>query len=186
MSTVYLIRHGRTEANEKHLYCGSSDVPLSEAGIMELKKLTYRIKSAHFITSGMKRTEQTLQVLFGKVPHSREPRFREMDFGLFELRSYEEMKDDPAYQAWISGDNEANAAPGGESGVQMQKRAIEAFSELKETGRDVVIVTHGGVIAAIMAHLFPEENKNRYQWQPNPGCGYAVFQGRYVPITVTG
>ena len=182
MSAVYLIRHGMTEANEKHLYCGSSDLPLSETGVEELKKLTYRIENARFITSGMKRTEDTLEILFGKVPHSREPRFREMDFGLFELCSYEELKDDPAYQAWISGDNEAKAAPNGESGVQMQKRALEAFSELREDGQNVVVVTHGGVIAAIMAHLFPGENKNRYQWQPCPGHGYTVFQDRYLPM----
>ena len=185
MSAVYLNRHGRTEANEKHLYCGSSDFPLSVSGVEELKKLTYRIENARFITSGMKRTEDTLEVLFGKVPHSRDPRFREMDFGLFELRSYEEMKDDPAYQAWISGDNESKAAPGGESGAQMKIRALEAFSELREDGQNVVVITHGGVIAAIMAHLFPGENKNRYQWQPSPGHGYAVFQDSYLPLQFT-
>ena len=27
--TIYLIRHGKTEANEKHLYCGSTDLSLS-------------------------------------------------------------------------------------------------------------------------------------------------------------
>ena len=37
--TIYLIRHGKTEANEKHLYCGSTDLPLSEAGKEELCKL---------------------------------------------------------------------------------------------------------------------------------------------------
>ena len=30
--SIYLIRHGKTEANEKHLYCGSTDLPLSEKG----------------------------------------------------------------------------------------------------------------------------------------------------------
>ena len=182
MSAVFMIRHGKTEANEKHLYCGSTDIPLSEAGVEELKMMTYRIENARFITSGMKRTEETLEILFGAVSHSSEPRFREMDFGLFELHSYEELKDEPAYQAWISGDNEDKTAPCGESGVQMQKRALEAFSELREEGQNVVVITHGGVIAAIMAHLFPGENKNRYQWQPDPGHGYVVFHDRYQPM----
>ena len=35
-----------------------------------------------------------------------------------------------------------------------------------------------GVIAAIMAHLFPKEEKNRYQWQPSPGGGYVVDPGK--------
>ena len=39
--TVYLIRHGKTEANEKRLYCGSTDLPLSEKGREELNRLDY-------------------------------------------------------------------------------------------------------------------------------------------------
>ena len=35
---------------------------------------------------------------------------------------------------------------------------------------------------AVMAALFPEEGKNRYLWQPKPGYGYAIREGRYWPI----
>ena len=76
MSAVYLIRHGMTEANEKHLYCGSTDLPLSAAGAAALRTLHYEVKNAVFLTSGMQRTEQTLELLFGRVPHRREPRLR--------------------------------------------------------------------------------------------------------------
>lgn len=182
MSTVYLIRHGMTEANEKHLYCGSTDIPLSEAGIAALRELHYEIKNADFLTGGMQRTEQTLALLFGNVPHRQEPRFREMDFGSFEMHSYAVLKNDPSYQEWITGDNESKPTPNGESGKQMQKRALEAFFELYPPKRDTVIVTHGGVISAIMAHLFPQEAKTRYQWQPDPGHGYAITKNCYSPI----
>ena len=37
--TVYLIRHGKTEANEKRLYCGRTDLPLSEQGREEVRGL---------------------------------------------------------------------------------------------------------------------------------------------------
>lgn len=180
--TIYLIRHGKTEANEKHLYCGSTDLPLSAGGAEELQKMHYDIKTARFLTSGMKRTEQTLEILFGTVDHAVEPELREVDFGSFEMHSYEELKNDPAYQAWISGDNEANTPPGGESGNQMRQRVRKAFAAIQQSGQDTVIVTHGGVIAAIMADLFPEENKHRYQWQPKNGYGYAISGGHYRPI----
>ena len=101
--TVYLIRHGKTEANEKHLYCGSTDIPLSEAGRKELQAPHYAIENARFITSGMKRTDETLQILFGDVSFETEPRFREVDFGSFEMESYEDLKDRPDYQAWLTG-----------------------------------------------------------------------------------
>lgn len=177
--TIYLIRHGKTEANEKRLYCGSTDLPLSETGAAQLRRLSYEIKNARFLTSGMKRTNETLKILFGDVPYEEDPRFREMDFGIFEMRSYQELKDTPAYQAWLTGDNEANVPPEGESGLQMKRRVLEAFREIRE---DTVLLTHGGVIAAIMQHLFPEENKSRYDWQPQNGCGYIITGHTYKHI----
>ena len=182
MNTIYLIRHGMTRANRQHLYCGSSDLPLCPEGEAELLRLDYRVASARFLTSGMKRTEQTLALLFGEVPHEQVPAFREIDFGRFELHSYEELKDKPEYQAWISGDNHRNVPPGGESGEQMEARVLSAFRKLAQEDVPTVLVTHGGVIACIMAELFPEENKNRYQWQPKPGHGYAVHGGMYYSI----
>lgn len=184
MTTIYLIRHGRTEANERHLYCGSTDLPLSDAGEAELKQMHYSIENARFLTSGMKRTEQTLRLLFGDVPHEIDARFREVDFGCFEMHSYEELKDDPAYQTWITGDNERNVPPGGESGAQMTERVLDAFLELVNRGTDTVLIAHGGVIAAIMGALFPDEGKNRYQWQPRPGEGYALSGGTYRKIYI--
>ena len=85
--TIYLIRHGKTEANEQHLYCGSTDLSLSEAGRAELQNLHYEIQNVRFLTSGMKRTNETLQVLFGEVPYEADPRFREVDFGDFEMHA---------------------------------------------------------------------------------------------------
>ena len=178
--TIYLIRHGKTEANEKHLYCGSTDLSLSVAGREELQNIRYDIKHVRFITSGMKRTNETLQTLFGEVPYEIEPRFREVDFGIFEMHSYDELKDSHAYQAWLTGDNEANIPPQGESGEQMKARVLKAFSEIKE---DTCIITHGGVIAAIMEHLFPNEGKNRYEWQPRPGYGYVIHAGSYIILS---
>ena len=169
--TIYLIRHGKTEANEKHLYCGSTDLPLSNVGRAELERLQYDTKNVRFITSGMKRTDETLRILFGNVPFDIDPRFREVDFGIFEMHSYEDLKDTSEYQTWLTGDNESNIPPQGESGVQMKARVLEAFSAIKE---DTCIITHGGVIAAIMEHLFPNENKNRYEWQPKNGHGWIV------------
>ena len=177
--SIYLIRHGKTVANEQHLYCGSTDLPLSDGGREELHSMRYDITPERFVTSGMKRTDETLRILFGNVPFSVDSRFREVDFGAFEMKSYEILKDDPAYQIWLTGDNEANTPPGGESGVQMTRRVLEAFREIPD---GTALVTHGGVIAAIMASLFPADGKHRYQWQPRNGHGYEIRGGTYRPI----
>ena len=157
---ILLLRHGITEANEKHLYCGSTDLPLSPAGRAALRRQEMPAPGTRFITSGM----------------------REINFGDFEMKSYEMLKDDPAYQAWLTGDNEKNVPPNGESGEHMTRRALAAFVRVQKAGRDAVIVTHGGVIAAIMARLFPE-GKNRYEWQSPNGGGYVIEDGEYTPFS---
>lgn len=185
--TVYLIRHGKTIANEQHLYCGKTDLSLSEEGRNSLSQLHYPIpKSFRYISSGMRRANETLEILFPDTPFEILSDLREVDFGQFEIRSYEELKDDPAYLEWITGDNEANIPPEGESGEQMTLRTLAAFQHILDDSRDAVIVTHGGVIAALMAHLFPEEQKNRYQWQSPNGGGYCLTfhngTNHYSPI----
>lgn len=174
MKRAILLRHGVTEANRNHRYCGSTDLPLDEetlAAFLRTGQVYPDPTGYRILTSGMVRTEQTLRAIYGDLPHGQEPAFREMDFGLFENRSYENLKDDPAYQRWLTGNNEVNPCPGGESGAQMTDRVLTAWERLTE---DTLLVTHGGVIAALMAHLFPEESKNRYQWQPRPFGGYAI------------
>lgn len=180
MSTLYLIRHGKTEANLQHRYCGSTDLPLSEIGRRELSELHYGIKDVRFVVSGMRRTEETLKLLFGDVEYETEPAFREIDFGVFEMGRYEELKDREDYRAWLTGDNMRNVPPGGESGEQMTQRVLRALPQLLD--RDTVLITHGGVIAAIMDSLFPQEGKTRYEWQPVPGHGYAVTGKTYRTI----
>ena len=73
-----------------------------------------------------------------------------------------------------------NVPPNGESGHQMEKRILEALPELLT--QDTVLICHGGVIAALMEALFPEEQKNRYQWQPQPGHGYRIENGTWQRI----
>lgn len=175
MKQAILLRHGITEANLHRRYCGSTDLPL-EAGALAAFRAAKPVypdpTGFRILTSGMCRTEQTLQEIYGPIPHEIDPAFREIDFGIFENKSYEELKDHPAYQAWLAGDNEQNICPGGESGAQMAERVLRAWDGLQE---DTLLVSHGGVIACIMDHLFPDSKKSRYQWQPKPFCGYRLW-----------
>ena len=173
--TVYLLRHGRTLANEQHIYYGSTDLSLTDQSIAEISQSRNKYPKADtYYTSGMTRTEQTFACIYGDTPHTNVPALREIDFGDFEMKSYDALKDTPAYQEWISGDNHRNICPNGESGEQMTERVLAAFREICKKGENALIVTHGGVIAAIMSELFPEEDKNRFTWQPAPAGGYAI------------
>ena len=177
---IVLIRHGKTKANENSSYCGSTDLPLSEIGKSEIISMRSSgcypdISQYRVFTSGMKRTEETLACLYGDIQHETLPDMKEMDFGSFEMRNYSELRHDPEYVSWCSGDNQNKCTPGGESGRDMRDRVIACISQLRNDGQDVLIVTHGGPIAAVMDHYFPEEDKNRFQWQPEAGSGYILF-----------
>lgn len=186
MSRICLIRHGSTEASERHLYYGATDVPVSPGGVEEAGRLAAAggyppAEKRRIYTSGMLRTEQTLRLLYGEVPHTVLPDLAEMRFGIFEMRSYEEMKDDPAYQAWISGDFENNVCPGGESAAQFIARVTAAFRPLL-AGGDAIVICHGGVIAALMQDLFPGERENMYRWQPGMCRGYEIRAERGIAV----
>lgn len=180
MRKVYLIRHGTTEANEKRLYYGFSDVSLSERGRAELSGLKAKggypdISGCTVYISGMTRTRETLELLFPNTEYSVEENLREMNFGKFEMHSYEELRDDEEYQAWISGDYMSNVCPGGESGNMQCERAIKAFRDiLRKTQGDLLIISHSGTMTAIMQELFPNIGENRWHWQCSGGTGYSV------------
>ena len=175
---LILLRHGQTEANERRLYCGSSDPELSPAGREALLRLRAErpIDTTGLvrITSGMRRTDETMRILFDCAPDCTDFSLKEIDFGAFEGMDYERLKSVPEYQRWIADASGDLAPPGGESARAFRARVIAATERLTE---DSLIVTHGGVIAALMAHWFPEEARNRWDWQPDFGHGYEVSLG---------
>jgi len=182
---ICLIRHGKTGANERRLYCGATDEPLSESGIAALEQLarehTYpSLTGKALYTSGMKRADETLHILYGDKDHGIVPGMREMDFGAFEMHSYDELKENAEYIAWITDTTGNFICPGGESSAGFKKRVFAAFDALVADGRDALVVCHGGVISEIMARTFPEEGLNFYEWQPSAGCGYLLrFDGEH-------
>lgn len=184
MRQIILLRHGLTEAGERHLYCGSTDLPLSDRGIRDLQMRRrkgektpkgYPSLDGFFIcSSGMQRTRQTLFLLYGIRDAAVIKAFQEVDFGIFEMHSYAELKDRPVYQKWLREDPECVPAPEGESGRQMKERVIRTFHHLEEKKQKICLVSHGGPIACLMQDFFPEEARNRYEWQPPYGEGYWI------------
>ncbi|MCL2202434.1 MAG: histidine phosphatase family protein [Defluviitaleaceae bacterium] len=175
---IHLIRHGKTPANEQKLYCGATDLPLSDAGIIELVELKekgiYPKCADFYFTSGLMRTEQTLDLLYGSVPRVAIPQLAEFNFGSFEMKSYEMLKEQDDYQAWITDEAGGVSCPGGENRQDFTRRVLQGFEMLTEKWQgDLFVVCHGGVIVSIMAHLFPN-TKNFYEWQPQPGRGYSI------------
>ena len=178
---IHLIRHGKTIANEKRLYCGQTDLPLSEKGadeIMLLKNEGTYPAADMFFTSGLLRTEQIVDIIYGKVHKKAIPDISEYKFGVFEMKSYEELKEQEDYQAWITDETGDFQCPNGESKNQFNKRIVNGFNNILEEVRQIencsaFVSCHGGTIACIMEYLYPN-TQNFYEWQPKPGRGYTL------------
>ena len=66
---LYIMRHGRTEANEKGIYIGKTDYPLSAAGRNELldKLDEFDYPGVERVyTSPLKRCTETAEIIFTK------------------------------------------------------------------------------------------------------------------------
>ena len=173
-----MVRHAQTEGSLRELYYGASDIPALPESLAELHENANRYPTApRYYTSGLLRTEQTLRALYGDVPHTALPGLQEMNFGDFEMRGYNELKDDPAFQRWAA-DSEHNPCPNGESAPQTMARNRAAMDTVLAAGEDAVCVIHGGVIAGLMMHWF---GGLRVDWYRAPGTGYQVTFDGGVP-----
>lgn len=149
---VNFIRHGRTPSNEKHLYLSYTDESLSEEGKKELKKNSYPPCDIVF-TSGLKRCNETAKIIYEKNDIIEIADFLEIDFGIFELKSYEDLKENPDYIEWI--DKRGMIAPkGGESRPEFIKRLKRGFYKalsMSKEADEISLVVHGGTIMGIIS-----------------------------------
>lgn len=190
---LHLIRHGITNANEKKLYCGQSDIPLSLEGIRQIKELKKYIsypKGELYISSGLQRTVQTAGIIYNPDYLYNMAELQEINFGDFEMKSHEDLKDNPYYNSWIN-NVEQNRPPGGETKQEFLKRVLFGLDKIKELAKNnnvnnVVAVVHGGTIAVIMEEMFPNY-KSFYGWRPDNGRGYSLSfdssgKAKFVPV----
>lgn len=191
-SQIVLIRHGITEGNVRRLYYGATDVPLAEKGIQQLKEQAAAGiypdgEGAQFFTTGLGRTDQTLELIYGPQPHAVIEDLQEINFGDFEMKTYEELMAYEEYRDWINASNDTKAPPNGESIRHFNQRVRRGFEDLRarhsirslqlrhhEEDARSIVVCHGGTIASIMNLLWPGVHDNMYGWIPDPGHGYLL------------
>ena len=178
MNTIYLLRHSLTIANERHLYGGSTDSPLTEAGrkiALDTRDARPLPEAALYVSSGMARADETLQLLTGHAPGMTLPQLREMDFGAFEMRGYDELRFDPEYIRWIEDQTGEVCCPDGECRNAFRARVLAGGDRI--LGRPegtAIVVCHGGVIVNLMEAWFPDVARQFYEWQPAACRGYRI------------
>lgn len=191
MVTIYLIRHGRTLGNMQHRYVGRTDEPLCEDGIRQISAQK-QIYGRQFSTKGgcsplnkvyispMLRCKQTAELLFSGIEQEVIEDFREMDFGAFEYKNYEELNGDPRYQAFIDSGGQTDF-PEAETQAHFRGRVIRAFAQCVDhmlshqpqdaADRAYAFVVHGGTVMAIL-DAYAQPHRPYFDWQLPAGAGY--------------
>lgn len=166
----WLVRHGLTTWNLDRKYQGHSDTELLPGEASGLSSLRGRLSGVDFsgvYCSDLRRCRDTLEYLRPDLSASAryDRRLREMNFGEWEGRTYELLKDNPAYRAWID-HPQSVTPPGGEPWNDFERRVREIYEEFievtcrlndrdKNTPNPMLIVTHGGVISMLGMLLKP-------------------------------
>lgn len=172
---IILIRHAMTPGNSMKKYIGSTDEDISKDGIEALQKLLLQEKYPKIdvlYSSSMKRCLHTCKIIYENMQINVKENLKECDFGDFENKNYEELKEDPYYIKWLES-NGKGTFPGGENPDKFSKRVNEAFEEILEENSEnktVGIVCHGGTIMAILEKY--EENHLYFEWNCKNGLGY--------------
>lgn len=159
---IYLVRHGQTDWNTEHRIQGQRDVPLNGEGIAQAKARRPLFDGHHFdavITSPLSRAQDTAKLLTEGADvgaFKTDPRLMEYDFGARTgFQRYVENPDGTLSERF------KEAGPDEEDMDAFMKRIVDAVADAAAYPGDVLIVTHGAVLANLIRMFLGQKNTYR-------------------------
>ncbi|HEY4275118.1 MAG TPA: histidine phosphatase family protein [Rhizomicrobium sp.] len=161
--TLYLARHGETQANREKRFSGRLDTPLTDKGREQARALGDILKRAlgarpalAFVSSPLQRARTTMEIAREQLDlppdgYAIEPRIAEIDLGLWDQLTDKEARAlDPAAFDARAADKWHVCVPGGENYAQVAARAT-AWTDSLTT--DTFAVSHGA-LTRVLRGLF--------------------------------
>lgn len=158
---VYLMRHAETEANVRQILLGREDSPFTVAGEQQPVEVARHLRDralAYIYTSPMERAQRTAALVVATlgrpIPIETEWAIAEIDAGEYTGRTFAEVRQLIGRHVVLG----EFRYPDGESWPEVQERAVEFVLGLEARHRDaaVLLVTHAGVIAGLVADYLGE------------------------------
>mgnify|MGYP006277850767 FL=1 len=164
MTTVVVVRHGETEWNREGRIQGWAASPLNDRGRDQARAVGRHLADTYdldrIVASDLRRTRETTAMARegGEFP---EPEFtkgwRERSFGEFQGLTYEQVFGEfPEHRGSIGMLGLESCPAGGESLLGARERVLVAWDDLLERAgpdEEVLVVTHGGPIYVLLAHV---------------------------------
>ena len=134
---IYMARHGETAWSRTGRHTGLTDLPLTEQGERNARRLGERLKGLTFakvFTSPLRRARRTCELAgFGSVAEI-DPDLVEWDYGEYEGRTTAEIRAErPDWSLFFDG------CPGGESPQQVAARADRVARRLRAATEDILL-----------------------------------------------
>jgi probable phosphoglycerate mutase len=144
---IYLARHGETTWTLTGQHTGLTDLPLTEAGERNARRLADRLKGLIFrkvFTSPLQRAARTCQLAgFGDIVNI-DPDLVEWNYGEYEGRTGAQIRAErPDWQLFRDG------CPGGESPQQVAARADRVIRRLRDAQGNVLVFSSGHFIRVL-------------------------------------
>ena len=148
---ICLIRHGETDWNSIGKFQGREDIPLNKNGMEQIQRAANYIKKSNWdeiISSPLTRAKMSAEIIrkeTGLRGFHEEAGFMERDLGKISGMTQEE-----ADRHFPDGNYE-----GMESFEKLQKRTLNALAKWVNmfNGKNIIIITHGVTINAILTYL---------------------------------
>ena len=161
MRRLLLARHGQSLSNAGRRFQGRQDIALSELGVRQAGALAGALKRrrvAAVYASPLERARRTAEIVAAEIGArvTCVDDLQELSLGQWEGRTVDEIRALPGdpYTQWIR-DPHGCLPPDGEPLAEVQARvvrAIETIADAHPEDDDVLVVCHGGVISAYLAH----------------------------------
>ena len=178
-----LIRHTTLQVAPGICY-GQSDIDVAASFADELAKLNNKLVTTAFdmiFASPLQRCSKlALAINKGEVIH--DERLKELHFGDWEMQAWDDIPRD-IFDVWAQNYAEL-APPNGETFSQLQQRGLSFLEDILQQypQGNVAIVTHGGMIRAMLAHALNMPLKGLFRFDIDYGSvTQIVFKKDAVP-----
>ena len=189
--TIYLVRHGETEWNNKKLIQGHSDIPLNVKGELQSKQLGEKLKDIHFeavFSSDLIRAIRTAEIIMleKKLAVITTNTLRERMFGRFEGKHIDELRKILGELILFSKERQKKLF--GLNDIENDEEVIGRFIPfIREVavayqGKSVLMVSHGGLIRAFLDRIGFKMPK--YSEKPMKNAGYLIIESDGVEFEI--
>jgi probable phosphoglycerate mutase len=162
LPAIYLARHGETAWTVSGQHTGLTDIPLTERGERNARRLGERLKGLTFarvFTSPLQRARRTCELAGFGARAEVDPDLVEWNYGRFEGKTTAEIrKERPDWQIFRDG------CPDGESVAEIGARAGRVVARLRALNADVLVFSSSHILRVLAA-----------RW-----CGLDASYGRYL------